>query len=84
MCVLHTTCSTVAPLLMMMASLKSGRSDGKKCNCKHMYTHACEITEMNEGKCERTSSFLCINANQSQVFPQRLQKVIQVQLHPTT
>lgn len=29
-----------------------------------------------------TSSFLGINANQGQVLPQRLQKVIQVQFHP--
>lgn len=31
-----------------------------------------------------TSSFLCINANQRQIIPERLQEVIQVQLHPTT
>lgn len=30
----------------------------------------------------RTPSFLGIKANQGQVFPQHLQKVVQVQLHP--
>lgn len=33
---------------------------------------------------KHTSSFLGINANQGQVFPQLLQEVIQVQLHAAT
>lgn len=52
--------------------------------------HLCECDHLHE--CQRkiiiiiimsTSSFLGINANQGQVFPQLLQKVIQVQLHAT-
>lgn len=90
--VLFTTCSTDAPLLIMMASLKSGRSKRKKkginvkkaslswnafmCMWRSQWGH--------EVKLVNTSSFLGINANQGQVFPQCLQKVIQVQLHPTT
>lgn len=33
---------------------------------------------------KHTSSFLGVNANQGQVFPQLLQEVIQVQLHAAT
>lgn len=48
-----------------------------------MYFCGCDrLIDCMKGKVY-TSSFLRINANQSQVFPQRLQKVVQVQLHPT-
>lgn len=86
--VLLTTCSTLAPLLIMMASLKSGRSDRKRRNDYKFNSEDVLLCTWQSNdwmrKCVRTSSFLCINANQSEVFPQRLQEVIQVQLHPTT
>lgn len=70
----RTTCSTDDALLIMMASLKSGRSDGKrrKEHRQEVYTRLTTVRQENETKCACTSSFLCVNANQSQVFPQRL------------
>lgn len=46
------------------------------CECDHLHEYQRKIIMS-------TSSFLGINANQGQIFPQLLQKVIQVQLHAT-
>lgn len=46
--------------------------------CERDHLHECQRKIIRS-----TSSFLGINANQGQVFPQLLQKVIQVQLHAT-
>ena len=77
-CVKLTTCSTDAPLLIMIASPKSGRSEGKQSHISHptgILSHSVCVCVC---VCVRTSPLLGKNADEGQVVPQRLQKVVQV------